>query len=214
MSNIPNAITNDICDNLSEIHNLSFLDISFATKVTDEGLHHFTGKHRPIIQLFVNGLTSITSVGFTNLIKTCTGSLKILEAAFMDQEHMTGAMCHPISHAFELQELDLTGNSNVSDDGVIQLVKGERRNEELRINEVIGLPRLRVLKLGGISKMTDTPAIKLAQTSKVLEHLELTKCELLTEYSLENIIRSVTSLKYLDLNGIPIVTPTVLDNLR
>ena len=150
MSNLPNAITDEVCNLVSEIENLTFLDISFATKITDTGLKFFVGKHRPIRQLYVNGLRNITAAGFVQLIETCTASLKILEAGFMDQDQMTGAMCLPISHAFELQELDLTGNSNVADDGVTQLAKGERRNEELRVNEIIGLPRLRVLKLGGL----------------------------------------------------------------
>ena len=125
----------------------------------------------------------------------------------MDQETVTGAFCVPLSHAFELEELDFTGSSNIGDDGITALPKGEVRNEELRVNEVIGLPKLRIVKLGGLQKVTDHPVLKLAQTSKVLEHLELTKCELLTEYSIENLIKAATSLKYLDLNGVPAITP-------
>ena len=51
-------------------------------------------------------------------------------------------------------------------------------------------------------------------TSKVVEHLELTKCELLTEYSLDNVIKSTTSLQYIDLNGVPAVTQQKLDDYR
>jgi len=94
------------------------------------------------------------------------------------------------------------------------LPKGEIKNEELRTVEVIGLPNLRVAKLGGLVKMTDHGLMKLTQTSKVLEHLEVTKCELLTEYSLDNIIKGTSSLKFLDLNGIPAITQPILDNLR
>ncbi len=77
-----------------------------------------------------------------------------------------------------------------------------------------GLPHLRILKLSGLSKITDHPLIKLAQTSKVLEHLEICKCELITEYSIDNIIKGSPSLKYLDLNGIPAITPQVLDTIK
>lgn len=80
--------------------------------------------------------------------------------------------------------------------------------------ELIGLPNLRILKLSGLSKITDHPLLKLTQTSKVLEHLELCKCELLTEYSIENVIKGTPSLKYLDLNGIPAITPQILDALK
>jgi hypothetical protein len=76
------------------------------------------------------------------------------------------------------------------------------------------LPHLRILKISGLSKITDHPLIKLTQTSKVLEHLEICKCELLTEYSIDNIIKGTPTLKYLDLNGIPAISPQVLDVLK
>ena len=56
--------------------------------------------------------------------------------------------------------------------------------------------------------------IKLAATSRVLEHLELTRCELLTEYAIESVIKQNSSLIFLDLNGIPAITQPILDNLR
>lgn len=80
--------------------------------------------------------------------------------------------------------------------------------------EVIGLPKLRILKLGGLPKITDHPLLKLTQSSRVLEHLELANCALLTEYSIENIIKATPSLKLLDLNGIPAITQAKLDELR
>ena len=110
--------------------------------------------------------------------------------------------------------MDLTGCSNIGDDGIGALPKGERRNEETRSNELIGLPKLRILKLSGLNKISDHPLLKLTQTSKVLEHLEVCKCELLTEYSIENIIKGTLTLKYLDLNSIPAITPQVLDALK
>ncbi len=50
----------------------------------------------------------------------------------MDQETITGALCVTLAYAFELQELDLTGCSNIGDDGIAALPKGEIRNEETR----------------------------------------------------------------------------------
>lgn len=44
--------------------------------------------------------------------------------------------------------------------------------------------------------------------------MELTNCALLTEYSIENIIKQTPSLRYLDLNGIPAITQAKLDELR
>lgn len=164
--------------------------------------------------MFINGLKQVTSVGLSHIIHSCQHSLKILECAYMDQETLNGAFCQTISMCFNLEELDLTGCSTVGDDGINHLPKGEVKNEELRVMEVVGLQRLRILKLGGLPKITDHPLLKLSQTSRVLEHLELTNCALLTEYSIENIIKQTPSLKFLDLNGVPAITQAKLDEFR
>lgn len=213
-SNMPKAITNSIVDLISQASNLNFLDISHAKQVTDEGLLGFKERKMGIKKLFVNGLTAITAAGLTEVINSCKGSLRILEAALMDQETMTGAFCHALSQAFSLEELDLSGDSSIGDDGIAILPKGETKDENGKTLEVIGLPRLRVLKLNGLVKTTDHSLLKLCQTSRVLEHIELTKCELLTEYSIDGIIKGCTNLVFLDLNGIPAVTPAQLEVFR
>lgn len=70
------------------------------------------------------------------------------------------------------------------------------------------------MKLSGIVKLTDHTLIKLVNTSHVLEHLELTKCEALTEYSIDQIIKNTSTLKFIDLNSIPAITPQVLETLK
>jgi len=144
------------------LQNLNFLDISFAKQVSDDGLQFFKNKHLPIRKLFINGLVKASNVGLTDIVVACRSTLKILEAGFMDQETVTGAFCVPLAQAFELQELHLTGCSNIGDDGISALPKGEIRNEETRSNEVVGLQKLRILKLSGLSKISDHPLLKLA----------------------------------------------------
>jgi hypothetical protein len=68
--------------------------------------------------LFVNGLTGITAHGLADIITASNESLQILEASLMNQEQMTGAFCSALSKAFHLEELDLTGDCNVGDDGI------------------------------------------------------------------------------------------------
>ena len=168
----------------------------------------------PIRRLFINGLKLATSVGLSHIIHCCQKSVKVLECGYMDQETLNGQFCQAISMCFNLEELDLTGCSNVGDDGINLLPKGEVKNEELRVMEVIGLHKLKILKLGGLVKVTDHPLLKLTQTSHVLEHLELTNCALLTEYSIENLIKQTPTLHLLDLNGIPVITQPKLEELR
>lgn len=56
--------------------------------------------------------------------------------------------------------------------------------------------------------------MKICKSSHALEHLELTKCEAITEYGIDQLIKNTPTLKFLDLNCIPAITPQVLENLR
>ena len=79
---------------------------------------------------------------------------------------------------------------------------------------MIGLQKLTILKLNGLIKMSDHPLIKLCTSSHTLEHLELTKCEALTEYGIDMIIKQVTTLKFIDMNCIAAITNPVFEQLR
>lgn len=68
---------------LSSFDCLTFLDVSYASNVTDHGMIAFREKSIPITKLFVNGLSAITSVGLGDLINCCKNTLKVLEAALM-----------------------------------------------------------------------------------------------------------------------------------
>lgn len=76
------------------------------------------------------------------------------------------------------------------------------------------MKNLRIIKLNGLSKMSDHSLSKLAASSEVLEHLELTRCESLSDYSIGTIIRQTPTLKFIDLNAIPAITPKVLEELK
>jgi hypothetical protein len=106
----------------------------------------------------------------------------------MDQEHMNGVFCHSLSFCFELEELDLTGDKHVGDEGIGLLSKGDVKLEG-GLSQVIGLKKLRILKLSGLAKVSDHPLLKLCTSSMVLEHVELTKCEGVTEYCIDMMIK-------------------------
>ena len=130
----------------------------------------------------------------------------------MDQESMTGAFCAPLSRCFNLEELDLTGDVNVGDDGIQQLPRGDVLVENKP--QIVGLQKLRILKLNGLTKVSDHSLIKLCAASHVIEHIELTKCEGLTDYSIDMVIKQAQTLKFIDLNSIPAITPQVLEQLK
>jgi Leucine Rich repeat len=114
---------------IATLEHLTFLDISFAHHVTDHGLRAFKDKHFPISKLFINGLTGISSQGVADLVGTCIETLRIFEASLLTQESMQSHFCTVLSHAFHLEELDLTGDSNIGDEGIAALSKGDIKLE-------------------------------------------------------------------------------------
>ena len=106
------------------MENLSFLDISFANQVTDHSLASFKEKTFPITKLFINGLTGVSANGVADLLGTCLDTLKVFEGALMNQESMNSGFCNTLSHAFHLEELDLTGDLHIGDEGISALSKG------------------------------------------------------------------------------------------
>lgn len=47
-----------------------------------------------------------------------------------------------------------------------------------------------------------------------MEHLEVTKCDKLTEFGLKSVLETNTKLQYIDFNHIPAVTYGFLDELK
>lgn len=70
---------------------------------------------------------------------------------------------------------------------------------------------MKVLKLNGLNKISDHPLLKICTSSNVLEHLELARCEAITEYSIDMIMKTIATLKFIDINFIPALTPTILE---
>lgn len=91
---------------------------------------------------------------------------------------MVGAVfCNTLAHCFELEELDLSGDALLDDNSIMLLPKGEIKDSHGKTVEVVGLQKLRLIKLNGLVKITDHSLMKFTATTKVLEHLELTRCE-------------------------------------
>jgi len=86
LSGCKNAVTDDIVTILANrFPHLYFLDISFASKVTDAGLKAFEGKKSPIEFLSLNGVSNISSEGLGWVIDAVSENVRELEAAMLMQ---------------------------------------------------------------------------------------------------------------------------------
>ena len=63
---------------------ISFLDISYCTKVTDEGLAPFKDKTYPLDSLIINGCTGISGPALKQLLHSFKDNLLDFEAALND----------------------------------------------------------------------------------------------------------------------------------
>ena len=89
-SGCKNGVDDLVMAHMANLSRLTFIDVSFCTQITDEGLKPFEGKKFDLISIVVNGLPNISSVGLAHLIGSCTESLIELEAALMDQPELKG----------------------------------------------------------------------------------------------------------------------------
>jgi len=101
------------------------LDISYAKKVTDQGLVHFSDKKLPLASVIINGLSSITVAGLQALLNCCTNTILDLECAFLDHEGMKGEFFEKIAFCWQLETLDISLCSKINDACFITLGKGE-----------------------------------------------------------------------------------------
>jgi len=111
-----NAVDDQLLMHIAGLHKtLTFLDISYATKVTDEGLKHFEAHQYELYSLIMNDLKKITSVGLSIMVGCCADTLLELEAALLTQPEVKGDFFVNLARCSNLEYLDLTGNSNIDD---------------------------------------------------------------------------------------------------
>lgn len=111
-----NAVDDQLLMHIAGLHNtLTYLDISYANKVTDEGLKHFEPNQYEVSSLIMNDLKGISSAGLSIMIGCCADSLMELEAALMPQAEMKGDFFVNLARCSNLEYLDLTGSTNIDD---------------------------------------------------------------------------------------------------
>ena len=110
---------------ISNMQNLVFLDISFAKKVTDAGLVHFSDKKLAIHTIVVSGCSGISSAGMTALLNCCTSTLVDFEAQWLDQETMKSDFFLKLGYCWQLEYIDLAGCLSLDDQAIQHLTKAE-----------------------------------------------------------------------------------------
>jgi len=217
LSGCSNAITDSIVTQIAtKFPHLYFLDISFADKLTDAGLKAFEGKKLGIEYLTINGVGNISSEALTWVIDSVSDCVRELEIAMLMQPQMQSHFANSLGRCYQLEFLDMSGDSNVDDTLLMQMQRNMIQKEDENENRPFyrGLQHLHTAKIGGIqiSNMNLSNLVKIAPN---IEHLELTKCTNLSDIGVIELLRvQGKTLKFLDINYIPDLKWPFFDELR
>jgi hypothetical protein len=161
-------------------------------------------------ELYLNGLSKVTNLGFISILSTCNTTILLLHMSLNDQYGVTGEVCKAIGKCFELQVLDLTGCKNIGDDGLNHLASGSIENEEGK-PILKGLKLLKLVKFNNMDMINDSSVIRLLKISDKVKHLEVSTCVSLTEYLFSQLSMVAPNLEFVDMNMIPAMTQKYYD---
>jgi len=139
-------------------------------QITDVGIDAMAMLCKSLQYIKVSSCYNVSTQGFASLAQYCPGLLRI-QADWTSVDDSTlealGRRCA------ELQHLDLTGVTDVTDVGLIALAPGDRYVGEVSPISWQGCPNLRELRLSGNTRITDEGVSHLARHCTNLEMLEI-----------------------------------------
>lgn len=182
-----NAIDDKGLESLSEIPELSELDISLCTEVTDKGLINFSkNKIQKIKSINLTGLINITNNGIKSLLINNFQTLNNVTVSLMPNKNVDGDICSEISKCKKLKNLDLSGCTNITNDSIGNLFSGS-------------IEFLESLNLSGIA-INDFTIESCLNSNKNLKILRLSNCKDISNITLDYIINNSTGLLLLEIN--------------
>jgi hypothetical protein len=169
---------------------ISYLNLSYAKMITDEGLNAFEGKEFPIENLILTGLTGVTGKGLYHPIMDCRASIRDYSGGLMDQEEMKVAdFGKALGSCWTIETIDLSFNKALTDEFFMHFM-GQEKEDMDGVKRKVGLSKLHTCKLNYLQHLNDQSIKKVLDMCPALESLELTGCELLTEYFIETMFKS------------------------
>ena len=179
------AVDNTSIRLIAGLQHITFLDISYTKLVTDHGLVHFGDKKLPLTTLALNSVTSISSVGLSVLIMSCSSTLLHLEAAYNDQDTMKSDLFLKLGQCWNLEVLDVSGCRHLDDSAINNLLKAEQPSkEEGQPSLHPGLKYLNTVRMINLN-IGDYSLMNLAKVSPNLEQVEIASCQKITDFGLK-----------------------------
>ena len=116
-----------------------------------------------------------------------------------------------LGFCFNLETLDLIGCKGIDEDGARKLCAATVQVGNETVHP--GLQNLHTLKISG-STIGPVGLPLLIKALPNLEHVELAKCEQVTEHDIKQIVEKCEKMQYIDITSIPVVKYEFLDELK
>eukprot|EP00899_Mesostigma_viride_P009017 jgi/Mesvir1/18116/Mv09413-RA.1 len=201
--------------------------------VTDKAVAELA-THCPNLETLMIGKTSevdyitertrgagVTSLGISLLAQGCP-RLKKLDVAGWGMEDCA---LRALEGCRELEYLDISGSTDISDDGLLNFLESASHLQTLNLSGCIGITdasvevlveidrnEMRELYLSGCSKMTDAGIAVIAASCPELRRLRLNRCGV-TDSSVMAVARHCPQLDCLDLGGCSAITDASISRL-
>ncbi len=199
-----NLINDETLIELSYLKNLKEVDFSLCKLITDEGLINFAiNKPNTISKLNVSGLFKITNLGLKKIIEKNINSLYHLNLSILPQKNVDGSdFMELITKCKNLKYLDISGMLNAQENFL-----------DLFTNTHFEF--LVYLNVSGINKINDLNIQNVINNYKIIEIIRASNCTLLTNLTLDAIMKNdnETKLKLLEINRTPLITDQKIEEV-
>lgn len=172
------------------------LNLSFVGSIDDRALEVICGSCPELETLNLAGCVLVTDAGVTVLSSTC-GHIKSLGVSFVKRVS-DAALCTMADYLW-LEDLDLSGCSNVTDDGI-----------EVLCLEFAGLAKL---DLSGCTKLSDAAMESIARHSEYMRWLKIANLNNLSEAALAHLAEKRPHLQIITTNMVDETDGKLLDRI-
>ena len=148
-NHLEDAISDACLEVLGECESLGVLEINFCREVTSAGAQALS--KRKFTRLGLSDLPNLKNEDFAALIAASSEKLTSLNLSFNGTKEINNALMTKVGMCLQLQELVLTGCECLTDEGMSNLIYGDKikgKNPE-------GFEHLHTLKVGGVFNLSD-----------------------------------------------------------
>jgi len=194
-ANCPNSVTDESMLLFVDQEELRSLNIDFCVKVTDASLEPLVEASPPLKELHISGCVKITGKCVTALIQKGNYQLEVAELSNLSQPEFDNETMKAVGTCAKLRKLNISGDSNVGDEGLHNLILGLKEADDTLIKKEEGLKHLTEFRMSSSKINSEGAMIKFCNACPNLETLDMNGFVPLGETGINMICKSLPKLR-------------------